>query len=83
MGALIQELRRRGELQATAAGLEQALTSRSVIDMAKGIVMADKRCGPDEAFQHLVDLSSRNHVKLRDLAALIVARASGSQPPRR
>lgn len=78
VGALIHELRRRGELQATAAGLEQALTSRAVIDMAKGVVMADKRCTPDEAFQHLVDLSSRNHVKLRDLANLIVTRASGA-----
>jgi PAS domain S-box-containing protein len=83
VGALIHELRRRGELQATAAGLEQALTSRSVIDMAKGIVMADKRCTPDEAFQHLVDLSSRNHVKLRDLANLIVTRASGGPAPTR
>lgn len=83
VGALIHELRRRGELQATAAGLEQALTSRAVIDMAKGIVMADKRCTPDEAFQHLVDLSSRNHVKLRDLATLIVTRASGGAAPTR
>lgn len=83
VGALIHELRRRGELQATAAGLEQALTSRAVIDMAKGIVMADKRCTPDEAFQHLVDLSSRNHVKLRDLADLIVTRASGGPAPPR
>lgn len=55
--------------------LQQALTSRSDIDQAKGILMAQQRCGPDEAFDLLRRASQRSHVKLRDIAAQIVARA--------
>ena len=36
------------------------------------MIMADRRCSADEAFGHLVRLSSGRHVKLRDLAAQLV-----------
>ena len=52
----------------TVTQLEQALTSRSDIDMAKGALIALHGCNPDEAFAKLVDESQRRNVKLRDVA---------------
>ena len=80
VAAALHEVRLRGELDALAADLDKALASRAVIDLAKGIVMVDKSCGPDAAFQHLVDLSSSSHQKLRDVAQAIVDRVSGQEP---
>ncbi len=48
--------------------LERALVSRSVIDQAKGVLMAARRCTADEAFDLLVARSQRENVKLRDIA---------------
>jgi AmiR/NasT family two-component response regulator len=39
---------------------------------AKGILIAQRRCLPDEAFEILVSLSQRTHQKLRDVAAALV-----------
>ncbi|MGY1710579.1 ANTAR domain-containing protein [Geodermatophilus sp. SYSU D00758] len=55
-----------------AANLEKALTSRAVIDQAKGVLMARLGVSADEAFTRLVALSNRMNVKLRDLARLVV-----------
>ena len=60
------------------ASLRRALKSRATIDMAKGIIMAERRCSPDEAFEALVDLSSRANVKVADVAAALVYQAQGS-----
>jgi len=43
-----------------------------VIEQAKGIVMAQQRCGPDEAFDLLRRASQRKNVKVSVLAAQIV-----------
>lgn len=58
--------------QTTATNLGEALTSRAVIDMAKGIVMSENRCGPEEAFDRLRELSQTQHRKLRDVARELV-----------
>lgn len=52
--------------------LRIALSSRSVIDQAIGIVMAQRRCDPDEAFAILRTISQRRNIKLRDIAAELV-----------
>ncbi|HET9254745.1 MAG TPA: GAF and ANTAR domain-containing protein [Pseudonocardiaceae bacterium] len=52
--------------------LRIALSSRSVIDQAIGIVMAQQRCDPDEAFATLRTISQRRNIKLRDIAAELV-----------
>lgn len=70
--AALAEITAKTELSATADGMRAALISRAVIDQAKGIVMADKGCTADEAFAHLLELSSRSHVKVRDVAAALV-----------
>ena len=52
--------------------LERSLESRGVIDQAKGILMAQHRCTPDEAFERLVELSQRTNRKLREVADELV-----------
>jgi hypothetical protein len=48
--------------------LREALQTRCVIEQAKGVLMAQRRCGPQEAFDVLVTLSQDTNVKLRDVA---------------
>ena len=52
--------------------LRIALSSRSVIDQAIGIVIARRRCGPEEAFGTLRTISQRRNIKLRTIAAELV-----------
>ncbi|MGH3803005.1 MAG: GAF and ANTAR domain-containing protein, partial [Pseudonocardiaceae bacterium] len=52
--------------------LRIALSSRSVIDQAIGIVMAQLRCNPEEAFASLRTISQRQNIKLRVVAAELV-----------
>jgi len=52
--------------------LRTALSSRSVIDQAIGIVMAQRRCGGEEAFHTLRAVSQRRNVKLRMVATELV-----------
>ena len=54
------------------AQLEAALVASRVIGAAVGILMASRNVGQDEAFAILRAASSRNNVKLRDLAETIV-----------
>jgi GAF domain-containing protein len=57
--------------------MQEAMASRSVIDMAKGILMAQNGCTPDEAFTMLSHASQRSNRKLRDLARAIVDTTGG------
>ena len=68
------------EARDLAGQLEQALQSRSVIDQAIGIVMAESRCDADQAFATLTRASNNRNIKLRDLATEIVARFGGGPP---
>lgn len=53
--------------------LRQAMESRAVIEQAKGILIASMGCDPDQAFDLLRQQSQSENVKLRDIAASIVA----------
>jgi transcriptional regulator with GAF, ATPase, and Fis domain len=55
-----------------AAQLQAAMKTRSVIEQAKGIIMADKHCSGDEAFKLLTRLSQNQNVKLRIVAQALV-----------
>ena len=59
--------------QAEIAQLRVALTTRGVIDQAKGILMAQTGCTADAAFEMLRDASMRDNRKLNEVAARIVA----------
>ncbi len=52
--------------------LRIALSSRSVIDQAIGIVMAQQRGTPEQAFAALRTISQRRNIKLRVVAAELV-----------
>lgn len=62
------------------ANLEQALISRTVIDQAVGILMAQQGCTGDEAFGLLRAHSQNNNRKLRDVAADLITRVTGRPP---
>lgn len=57
--------------------LEEALASRSIIDQALGILMAQQRCSRSQAFDLLRSASQRTNRKLRDVAAAMVQAVSG------
>jgi GAF domain-containing protein len=61
--------------QRLADQLEQALSTRGMIEQAKGMIIAEQGCSADEAFQLLVNASQRSHLKLHDLASDLVERA--------
>ena len=58
------------------ARLRARLETLPVIEQAKGIVMAQTGCGPDEAFELLRLASQRSNIKVRDLAADLVQQTS-------
>jgi GAF domain-containing protein len=55
--------------------LSEAMSSRSVIEQAKGMLMAAQGCDEDAAFELLVQASQRENVRLRDVAQRIVDEA--------
>jgi GAF domain-containing protein len=55
--------------------LENALTSRAVIEQAKGVLLARTGCSLDEAFDLLRVASQHQNRKLRDVAAEVVQTA--------
>lgn len=52
--------------------LQEALGSRAVIEQAKGMLMAQRHCGADEAFNVLRRSSQHRNIKLRDIAGVVV-----------
>ena len=68
------------DLRAEVGQLKDALISRATIEQAKGILMATSKVGPDGAFEVLKHASQRENMKLRDIAARIVADHSTSAP---
>lgn len=63
--------------QNTALNLGEALTSRAVIDMAKGIIMAREHCTPEQAFDRLREMSQTQHRRVRDIARQLVESVNG------
>jgi GAF domain-containing protein len=61
---------------ALADQMAQAMTSRAAIEQAKGILMAQRGCSADQAFQILSRASQVSNRKLRDVAQDIVAGTS-------
>ena len=55
-----------------AEQMREAMASRAVIEQAKGVLVAERRCSPEEAFEILVRLSQNSNRKLRDVAAALL-----------
>lgn len=64
----------------TSHQLEQALASRTVIDQAIGILMAQQGCDADAAFDLLRRYSQGNNRRLREVAEDLITRVSGLPP---
>jgi hypothetical protein len=62
------------------ARLMARMESMPVIEQAKGIIMAQSRCAPGEAFDLLRRASQRTNVPVRELAAQMVAQAAAPAP---
>ena len=63
-----------------AEHLQEALASRSTIDQALGVLMAQNRCTRDEAFGILRRASQHRNLKLREVAAAVIQRFTGHAP---
>lgn len=81
-GALAVAMRL-AEQSAESTNLRTAMESRSVIDQAMGILMAQQRCNAAAAFALMRQASQSRNIKLRDVAAQIVSgveRKGGEKP---
>jgi GAF domain-containing protein len=57
--------------------LTAAMQSRTAIDIATGVIMAQNRCSQEVALKVLKTASSLRNIKLRDVAASVAAAVSG------
>lgn len=58
-----------------AQHLQAAMENRAVIEQAKGIIMAERHCTPEQAFAVLSQLSQDTNRKVREIAAALVTSA--------
>jgi len=70
---ILRDAGERARLRRLAVNLEAALTSRAVIDQAKGVLIARYGIPAEDAFARLARLSQALNLKVRDLAPLVVA----------
>ncbi|MEV5895458.1 GAF and ANTAR domain-containing protein [Nonomuraea fuscirosea] len=82
VGVLYRTALDAARMREVADQLKEALTTRAIIDQALGIVMAQRRCTAQRAFELLRHVSQDRNVKLHQLAASIVEQVSG-EPARR
>ena len=61
-----------------AEQLQTAMQSRAVIEQAKGLLVGQRRCTPEEAFDILIKLSQDTNRKLRDVAQALIDSATGN-----
>jgi hypothetical protein len=64
---------RMAHLSETRDNLKAAMESRTTIDLAIGVIMGQNRCSQEAAFKILRNASSARNLKLRDVAASIIA----------
>lgn len=78
--AALTVILRQNEQNQQREQLDAAMRSRSVIDQALGILMAQQRCTASEAFDLLRQASQHRNRKLRDVATDIVIAVTGKAP---
>ena len=72
IGVTVANAHAHARLGEEAVNLRRAMQSRAVIEQAKGVLMAQRGVGADQAFEILREASQRYNRKLRDIAAGIV-----------
>lgn len=60
--------------------LQQALSTRGIIDQATGILMAQRGCPAEQALHLLAAAAQRHHLTLHEVAADLIQQASTRQP---
>ncbi len=78
--AAIRQAERHRSARETAEGLRTAMTTRAVIDQAKGILMAARSITADEAFALLVHRSQNTNVKLHAVAQQLIDQVCRTAP---
>lgn len=71
-GVAVANMHSYDSIKLLADQLQSAMFSRAVVDQAKGILMGERRCTAQEAFDLLVAISQSTHRKLRDVAQALV-----------
>ena len=71
---------RLAERNESVTDLKEAMKSRTAIDIAIGIIMAQNRCSQEEAFGILKSVSSSRNEKIRDIAASVVTSIGQAEP---
>jgi len=79
--AVVDLLEDYSEIAAEVAQLREALKTRPVIEQAKGIIMADRKCCPEEAFRVLKRLSMDTNVRVAEVAAAVVYQRTTAPEP--
>jgi GAF domain-containing protein len=69
------------QLSDKADNRARAMESRTTIDLALGVIMAQNRCPQDEALKILRRTSSSRNIKLRDLAAQLLEAVGQGEAP--
>jgi GAF domain-containing protein len=77
-GAVVTNAAQYSSAAELAEQMQQAMTSRAMIEQAKGILMAQHGCSSDTAFLELTRISQRSNRKLRDVAASLVSSVSSN-----
>jgi AmiR/NasT family two-component response regulator len=62
------------------AQLDAALSTRPVIEQAKGLLVLARSATPEQAFAEIKFVSQQHNVKLNALARAMVATAAGLKP---
>ena len=68
------------QLAESRENLKAAMGSRTTIDLAAGIIMAQNRCSQEAAISILKAASSARNMKMRDVAAAVVASVGEKEP---
>jgi ANTAR domain len=77
-GTVVQEADRYHELARSVHTFRAGLDSRSIIDQAAGIIMAERSCSPEAALAELRSRSNHENQKLADVARdLVSGQSSG------
>ncbi len=72
VAAVLSNVRALQESRELVGHLSQALENRSIIEQAKGMLMAVRNCDEDAAFDHLRVVSQQSNTKLHEVARQLV-----------
>lgn len=75
-GTVVAEAEQYRELASSVHAIRAGLDSRSIIDQAAGIIMAERSCSPEAALAELRRRSNYENVRLAEVARRLVSRQS-------